>query len=208
MSPGRPGSPDRPVSRLLPSGSAQESGSLPRVLGQSTLVVVALAVVGAVAGVVWERLWTAPAGVVESHRWVQDEAGLRGDFSGTGTYVAVAAVAGLLAGLAVTLVFRRHEIVTFLSLVVGSVLAGWLMYRVGLALGPDDPAVLARSAPDGTRLPGTLGVPGVSPFVALPTGALLALVVMFFGLGRHREPSRSPRGAGLGREPAPGPGAE
>jgi uncharacterized membrane protein YeaQ/YmgE (transglycosylase-associated protein family) len=161
--------------------------SRPRALGQAVVVVVLLVVAGAVAGLVWQWLWDAPRGVVVDRRWVQDEVGLRGDFAGTGTYVAVATVAGLLAGLVVALSSRRDEVVTLVAVVVGSLLAGWVMYRVGVALAPPDPGPLARTARAGTRLPGTLRVSGASSFLALPAGALLGLIIVFVGLARHRE---------------------
>lgn len=167
---------------------------LPRALGQAAVVVVVLLVVGAVGDLVWQWLWDAPRGVVVGHRWVQDEVGLRGDFAGTGTYVAVAVTAGVLSGLGVALASRRHEMVTLAALVVGSLLAGWVMYRVGVALAPADPQALARTARAGTRLPGTLRVSGASPFLALPAGALVGLVVVFVGLaGRRERPRRMTR---------------
>jgi hypothetical protein len=170
--------------------------ALPRAWRQAVLVLVLLLVVGAVSGLVWQWLWDAPRGVVVGHRWVQDEVGLRGDFAGTGTYVAVAVVAGVLAGLGVALASRCCEAVTLAALVVGSLLAAWVMYRVGVALAPADPDTLARTARAGTRLPGTLRVSGLSPFFALPAGALVGLIVVFVGLAgrrdrpRHATPSR------------------
>jgi hypothetical protein len=41
---------------------------------------------------------------------------------------------------------------------------------------------VARTAEDGTRVPGRLEVVGRSPFTALPAGALLGLIVVFIGL--------------------------
>jgi hypothetical protein len=147
--------------------------------------VVLLAVAGAAAGVVWVWLWTPPSGVVVDHRWVQDETGLRGDFSATGSYVAVAAVTGLLAAVLLAVLFDRAEVVTLIAVLAGSVLAGWVMYRVGLALSPADPRALADSAKDGTRLPGRLAVDGDSPFRAFPGGAMLGLVIVYLGLSRR-----------------------
>ena len=67
-------------------------------------------------GLVWEWLWTPPRGVVVHHRWVQDEVGLRGDFSGTGTYVVVAAVAGSARRRSASRCpARRHELVTLVA---------------------------------------------------------------------------------------------
>lgn len=161
-----------------------------RLLRQVTMIVLVFAVAGALAGAVWEWLWTPPAGVVVHHQWLQDERGLRGDFAGTGGYVAVAAITGFLVGAVVAFVFDAAEVVTLLAVLAGAVLAGWLMHRVGLALGPADPRHLAASAKDGTRLPGRLSVSGQSEFRAFPACALLGLVIVFFGLsGRHHRPS-------------------
>ncbi len=160
-------------------------GVLP-VVRQAVLALVVLAVSGVLAGVVWEKLWDAPSGTVVKHQWLQDEVGLRGAFSGTGLYVLVAVVAGLVVGCAVALLLDRSELVTLACVAAGSVLAGWLMLRVGVSLGPDDPRLLAEAAKDGTVLPGRLTVTGWSPLVAFPSGALVGLVVVFFGLAKHR----------------------
>jgi len=156
------------------------------VLRQVVVSVLVLVVVGALAGLVWFWLWTPPTGVVVDHEWVQDERGLRGNFSATGSYVAVAAISGLLVAILLGVVFDRREIVTLVVVLLGSVLAGWVMYRVGLALSPADPRGLADSAKDGTRLPGQLAISGKSPFRAFPGGAMLGLVIVYFGLARRR----------------------
>jgi amino acid transporter len=154
---------------------------------QLALGVLVMAGAGAVAGVVWEWLWTAPVGVVVDHRWVaQDEAGLRGQFSGTGWFVVVATLAGLVAGLVVALLLDRVPLLTLLAVVLGSAAATWLMLRVGAALGPADPAHLALTAKDGTHLPGQLDVSRRSPWVSLPAGALVALTLVFIGLSSAR----------------------
>lgn len=181
-----------------PAVAAPASGRGQRghVLRRALLVLAVPLLVGAVAGVVWEWVWTPPLGVVSHHHWVQDEVGLRADFSGTGLYVLVAAGAGLLAGLAAALVSRGREIVGLAALVVGSLLGGWLMYRVGVALGPPDPDALARSASASTRLPGVLTVSGVSPFLALPAAALVGLTVVFLSPSRSSRESRPVGGSG------------
>jgi hypothetical protein len=163
------------------------SEQLRHVLRQALLALVLLAVAGALSGVIWEWLWTPPTGVVGDHQWLQDERGLRADFSGTGTYVAVGAVAGLLVGAVVAVLFDRAELVTLAVVLAGSVLAAWLMYRVGVALGPPDPHPLAETAKNGARLPGRLVVSGTSPYAAFPSGALVGLVVVFFGLSSRRD---------------------
>ncbi len=157
-------------------------------LRQAVVVLVAMAGAGVLSGVVWQWWWTPAPGVVVDHQWLQDEVGLRADFSGTGTYVAVAVIAGLVMAAGLAVIFDRTELVTLVTVLLGSVLAAWVMYRVGLALAPADPDVLATTAADGTRLPGPLIVSGQSPFLAFPTGAVIGLMVVFFSLSRRHRP--------------------
>jgi hypothetical protein len=148
-------------------------------------VLALFAVGGALAGVVWEWLWTPQDGVVVDGEWLLDTEALRGDFSGTALYVLVAAATGLLLGVLAALLSERHEVATLVAVVAGSALAAWLMWQVGQALDPPDPAQVARTAEDGSRVPGELEVVGRSPFTALPAGALLGLIVVFIGLTRR-----------------------
>ena len=160
-------------------------------LVQLALAVLVLAVAGVLAGVVWEWVWTAPNGVVVDHKWVaQDESNLRGQFSGTGWYVIVASVAGLVGGALVALFVDRLPLITLLGVVVGSVLGAWLMFRVGVALGPPDPTPLALTAKEGAHLPARLDVSRVSPLFALPAGALVSVALVFLGLAAAQRHTR------------------
>lgn len=152
------------------------------------VIVGVLAAAGVIGAFVWEWLWTAPVGVVVDHQWMaEDETGLQGMFDATGWYVVIASVTGLVAGFAVAMFLDRVPLLTLAGIVLGSALGTFLMLRVGAALGPPDPRVLALDAPDGTHLPGDLVVAGSSAWIALPAGALVALAVVFIGLGpRHR----------------------
>jgi hypothetical protein len=158
-----------------------------RVAVELGIVIVALAAVGALAGVVWQWAWTPTVGVAVDHRWSAGDAlGLQHEFSGTGWYVVVGAVAGLIGGLAVALFVDRAPLLTLAAVVVGSALAAWLMLLVGTALGPADQDVVARTAADGTKIPMQLTVTGHSPWIALPSGALIGLVIVFIGLSPRR----------------------
>jgi hypothetical protein len=155
--------------------------------GQAILIVVVFAVVGAIAGVVWEWLWTPPEAVVAQQAVQPTLDAVRGEFSGTAWYVVVAAVAGLVTSCVLALAFDRREIVTLAAVAAGSVLAAWVMLRVGTALGPADPETAAAGAANGTKVPMELVVRGSSPYLAFTGGALIGLVVVFFGVGRlHR----------------------
>lgn len=156
-------------------------------LVQLLIGVLVLAAAGALGGVVWEWVWTAPVGVVADHQWLaEDEAGLRGQFSGTGWFVVVATVTGLLAGGVVATFLDRMPLLTLLAVVVGSAAGTWLMLTVGTALGPPDPTLIARTAENGTHLPGELGVSRRTPWISMPAGALVALTLVFFGLSPGR----------------------
>lgn len=161
------------------------------------VVVAAAAVLGALAGVVWEWVWTPPSGIVVQGRWLLDETGLPSEFSGTGWYVVVAAAAGLLLGAGTALTARDGEVVSLVAVALGAVLAGWLMFHVGHELGPPDPRPIARGADDLTAVVGDLrvGGAGVDPriyaldspaFVAFPAGAVLAFAALLLSLGPRR----------------------
>ncbi len=156
-------------------------------------VVATYAVVGGLCGWLWYTLWEPTTGVVYQHQWYADGDGLRAEFSGTGLYVLVAAGAGLLLGLACALAGARHPLLTLVVVALSSVLAAWLMMAVGTALGPADPQTLARTAEDGTALPGSLHVTGLTPLLAFPVGSVAALAVVFgmFGGQVHASASES-----------------
>lgn len=167
-----------------------------RLLLRLGLVLAAFLAVGAVAGVVWERLWSPPTGLVVDNVWYLDAPGVQDDFSGTGLYVLVALTTGALLGLATALTTRAHELATLAVVAAGSVTAAWLMLLTGTALGPPDPRPLAEGTEDYTEIPSDLRVVGAAPYVALPAGALTTVAVCFIGLtgsrraGSDGEPDR------------------
>jgi hypothetical protein len=143
--------------------------------------------VGVLAGVVWQWLWTPAMGGVLDHKWAPADAiALSEQFSSTGWYVVVGTVAGLVTGALVALFLDRAPLLTLAAVVVGSALGAYLMYVVGTALGPADPATLAKTAADGTMIPEQLKVSGKSPFIALPVGALIGVALAFLGTSVRR----------------------
>lgn len=158
----------------------------PRVYLRLALVLVTFAVVGIVAGVVWERLWTPPTGLVVDDTWYLDDKGVQDDFSGTGLYVLVALAVGALLGLATGLTTRGQELATLAVVALGSVVAAWVMLLTGTSLGPPDPRALADGREDYTEIPSDLRVVGKAPYLAFPAGALTTLAVCFIGLNASR----------------------
>ena len=163
------------------------------------VIVGAFAASGALAGWLWFHLWEVPSGVVSGGQWYTNEAGLRDDFTGLAWYVAIAVLAGLVLGMLAAWRSSRFELVTLLAVLAGSVLAAFVMLRVGQHLSPADPHLLARDAADGTELKGALRVRAWPPRGAFPFGALLGLAIVY-GVSISRMP------ADLRDEPAPSTG--
>ena len=164
-------------------------------LTRALLVVLGFTAAGALSGVAWEALWEAPSGVVIADEWQLAPSGPDVSFSGTALYILLALPVGLVLG-ALAGLLRRHEAVTLGSVVVGSVVAGWVMYAVGHALGPPDPRVLAAGEPDFTSVPADLVLAGpeetTAPYrstaaAALPLGASAGLAFVYLSGFRQRE---------------------
>lgn len=163
-------------------------------LRSAVAIVAAYALVGLVAGFVWEWIWTPPTQIVQQHQvFYADYASLRRVFTGTGLYVLVGGVASAALALVVTLLTRRHELVTLAAVLAGSVIAAVIMWRVGVSLGPANPATSAAHAADGTHVSGNLVVNGRSPLLVWPMVSLFVLALVFFAWpgarssGAHRD---------------------
>jgi hypothetical protein len=166
-----------PVHRAAP-GPLAAGGPLRTAL----YVLLAYAVLGVVAGVVWEWVWTPPGQVISQHQLFYDsDASLRRVYTGTGIYVVVGAVASALVALVVCLRTRGRELLVLVLILVGSALAAALMWRVGTLLGPANPATLAAHTTALTRTHGQLTVAGKSPYLAWPMASLLVLALVYFG---------------------------
>jgi hypothetical protein len=144
-------------------------------------VVLAYVVVGAVAGVVWEWLWSPPTQVVQKHQlFYSDYGSLRRVFTGTGLYTLVSAVASAVVALVAGLLTRRNELLILAAVVLGSLAAAFTMHAVGVALGPPDPTKLAATSANGTQVSAQLVVNGKTPYVVWPMVSLFVLALVFF----------------------------
>ncbi|WP_457205611.1 hypothetical protein [Nocardioides sp. P5_C9_2] len=182
-------------------------GGLRAAVSRVAVVLATFAVVGAIAGVVWEWVWTPPLGIVYRGEWLFEPAGPDYAFSGTGWYVVIALAAGLLTALILGWVLVSGEVTTLVAAVVGSVLAGWLMFTVGHTLGPPDPRPLAAAKDDLTRLPSDLRVVTSDPdaasysltssaFTAFPMGTAVGLALVWFTTRGRRVRGVEPRSGG------------
>jgi hypothetical protein len=154
-------------------------------------VLLAYAVVGLVAGLVWEAIWTPPDQVVQQHHvYPADYQALRQVFTATGLYALVAAAASGLTALVISLVTRRRELAVLCAVAAGSCAAAGVMREVGISRGPVDPTTLAASTANGVHLPGALDVTGFSPYLVWPMMSLLVLSLVFFAWPRTRRTTR------------------
>lgn len=173
---------------------------------QGVVILALFAGIGCLAGWAWWKIWSpAPSGIAFDGRWYPQPTteGLAAEFAGTGWYVAVAIAAGVVLGLLSGLLLDRDELVTLVAVAIGSLLAAWLMFRMGMSLSPPDPGPIAKVAEDRMEIPGHLVLAGEmqalgrdfdgqlrSPMLALPTGAMAGLAIALFGVTK---PGRSPR---------------
>jgi uncharacterized membrane protein YeaQ/YmgE (transglycosylase-associated protein family) len=163
-----------------------------RTLAWPAAVVVVFAIVGVAGGLLWRSLLDVPHGVVVGHQWFPDpwESGERDAFDATGWYVVIAVVAGLVVGILAAALARGRELWTLAAVLVGSLVAAWLMRAVGLHGAPPDPQAAAKHAADGTRLSGTFGRPGTAAFITWPLAAVLPVGLAFLLLPRRPEVPR------------------
>ncbi len=161
-------------------------------------VVGGMGVLGAAAGALWEAIWDAPTGVVWQGEWLLYPSGPDLGFDAVALYVVIGFAAGLLVGVALALFLVGRELITLLGVCVGSVLAAWVMFATGQALGPPDPQVLAQRLDDFETLPAQLDVGEATRFapfgstasLAWPLGSVLGLgLTMLVTDGRRRRPS-------------------
>jgi hypothetical protein len=159
-------------------------------LVEAAVVLLVFAAAGVAAAWLWHRLANPAEGTVLDGRWVEsgrvqgdflvlDFDDLRGSFGIVGWYSVIGMLGGLLLGTLAAFACRRSELVTLAAVAVGSVVAAVLCLTIGGALGPPDPAQLAKTAENLTVLPGRLGFDDRGPLVVWPLGALLGLALTY-----------------------------
>lgn len=170
-------------------------GSASRVL----LLLTAGVVVGVLAGLVWQWVWTPPTGAAWEGEFYLDPGGVAREVSATGWFTVIGLLAGIAFGTAAAYSCSTHEVATLLGVFVGSLFLAWAMLVTGHVVGPPDPHVVARTAGDWEPIVSDLGLSGVdsvgrpygsSALLAPAVGALIGLIGIFLGgAGRRRRPA-------------------
>ncbi len=147
-----------------------------------------LLVLGLLCGVLWSLVVT-PAQFTKlatGGSMGEDQLGLM--FAADGWYVAIALVAGTVAGFGLSRWRVSDALRTSVLLVLGSAVAAAAMAGTGHLLGPGDPKTALDAARLGARVPDQLTVDTVVVYLAWPVGVLLGALFVLLGRTQQTEP--------------------
>jgi hypothetical protein len=102
-------------------------------------------------------------------------------FSADGFYVVIAAVVGVVTGLALAWWRSRDPLLTSVLLVLGSALAAALMAVTGHLLGPGPTGAALAAAKVGAKIPERLDVDTAVVYLTWPVAVLLGASVVLLG---------------------------
>lgn len=174
-----------------------EHGTSRRAVRPVAAAVLGMLLLGVMVGGLWVLLARPASWQVTDRGIVLTEAASTRQAGVELTFVALGAVASLLAGLVVGHLLRRLGWLVVPLVALGATLASVVAWRVGLWLGPGDPA----ATPDpqvGQRIPAQLAVESLASFVVWPMAGLLGVVLVTWVVGRptrvsaRSEPSPRP----------------
>ena len=151
-------------------------------VGRDVAVVIGTFVVlGVLSGVLW--WWVVPPAEFTKlpRGGSMSEVDLGKQFAADGFYVVIAAVVGVLAGLALAWWRSRDLLLTSALLVVGSALAAVLMAVTGHLLGPGPTRAALAAATVGAKVPERLDVDTVAVYLSWPVAVLLGASLVLFG---------------------------
>jgi hypothetical protein len=171
----------------------------------AALVLSVMLLLGLLCGLLWSVLATPAEFTKVSNGAAMGEDQLGRQFGVVGWFVLIGGLAGLAAGLVLSWWRSRDPVLTSVLLVVGSLLAAFVMALVGHLLGPGDPRAALRAAQVGAHVSQRLDV-GLRPvwpigpylrdtatvYLAWPVGALAGALFVLLG----RAPDRRPQEAG------------
>jgi hypothetical protein len=151
-------------------------------------VLVWFLVLAVLAAVVWWQLTPLAEYTRTADNAQMDEQELGRQVAADGWYVVVAAVGGLLSGVMLLSLRRRDPVATVLLVVLGSLLCGWVMLRIGLWLGPADPKSVLPHAAVGSKVPLQLKPKVTGVLYVWPIMALMGAIGVIWGTDEARAP--------------------
>jgi hypothetical protein len=159
-----------------------EHPSASTAVGRDVAVVIgAFLVLGVLSGVLW-WLVVPPAQFTRLRSGgSMSEVELGKQFSADGFYVVIAAVVGVVTGLALAWWRSRDPLLTSVLLVLGSALAAALMAVTGHLLGPGPTRAALAAAKVGAKIPERLDVDTAVVYLTWPVAVLLGASVVLLG---------------------------
>lgn len=131
---------------------------------------------GVAAGFVWEARASPAEWEVRADSIVMTEMAARDRFGVIVVFVIIGAVASIVWALAASRVLRDLGWVLTPLIVVTTLIAGVIAWRLGVAIGPEGPQAAGERAV-GERIPAKLAIDGIAPFVAWPMFGLIGLLI-------------------------------
>ncbi|MCW2785076.1 MAG: hypothetical protein JWP74_1593 [Marmoricola sp.] len=153
-----------------------------------SVVLAWFAVLAVVGAVVWWQVTPLAAFTRTKDNGTMDEAQLARQFGTDGWFVVVAAVGGLISGVALTIWRRRDPVWTVVLLVVGGALATLVMLELGLLLGPADPKNVLPTVAVGAKVPLQLKPSAHVVWLVWPGAAVLGSLVVLWATGARQPP--------------------
>jgi hypothetical protein len=143
-------------------------------------------VVGLIGALVWWQVTPLAefTRTVDNAQMGEEELGRQ--VSADGWFFVVAAVGGLISGTALLAWRRRDPLAMVVLVVLGGLLASWLMVRVGLWLGPADPKTVLPDAAVGDKVPLQLKPTAEGVRLVWPITALLGAIAVIWGAEDRR----------------------
>ncbi|HEX4190403.1 MAG TPA: hypothetical protein VHZ06_05355 [Marmoricola sp.] len=177
--PGSFGQPPLPVAASA-EGKRNAADRL-AVLTDLSVVVAWFAVAAVLAAVVWVQVTPLPRFTRTANNGTMGEDQLVKQFATNGWFLVIAAVAGLISGVALMLLRRKRPIAMVLLIAVGGVLATVIMLQVGLVLGPDSPSKTLATVKVGATVPVQLKPDVHAIYFVWSVTALVGAVLALWG---------------------------
>jgi hypothetical protein len=151
-------------------------------VGRDVAVVIgSFLVLGVLSGVLW-WLVVPPAEFTKlPSGGSMGEVDLGRQFNADGWYVVIAAVAGLVSGIALSWWRSRDPLLTSVLLVLGSLAAAALMAVTGHLLGPGPTRAALAAVKVGAKVPERLDVDTPAVYLGWPIAVLLGASIVLFG---------------------------
>lgn len=152
-----------------------------RRVGDVVAVLVAFLVAAAIAGALWPQV-VDPVVVERSDMGLlTGEVELADRFDSVGWYSLLGGGLGLLLGAVLMARRQGDELVTLLSVLVGSCLAAWLSARLGTWWGPGDPNEVLADAAVGATAEAQVVLGADVAYLTWPISALVGCLLVLFG---------------------------